>query len=154
MRWLTVAVAASACVLWGCGPKVQAQGAPAPAATADGDKGPDVDTMMARENEPSPKHPIELFDGLSKGEIEGKTAPRPECKKDDDGFRTCTLDVDLGKAPDGSPSNIGCAFSTRLRSFGPMIKELLQESGLNEMPVIEVKVGCRNGDSTPRSTNV
>jgi hypothetical protein len=127
-----------ACLLSGCGgKKVEGQGARAPHDAEDA--AARITKMMARENGPFSKHKIELLEGLATGEIEAREAPRPECQKDEDGFRVCSIGVDLGKDADGDPNSIGCAVTTKLGAFGPTIKALLREGDLEETPTVEVK---------------
>jgi hypothetical protein len=95
--------------------------------------------MMRRENGPFETHALSTLDGFAVGEIESRTAPRPECDKTSTGGVACSFEVDLGADADGDANNIVCRTTTDFQAFGPQLKEFLGEWKLSEVPQLEAR---------------
>jgi hypothetical protein len=95
-----------------------------------------VKRWMAREMPAAGMQRVELLEGLASGEIESKTALKPECDKNDSGAEYCGISADLGKDEDGDDCNVVCAVTDDLPVFGLMLKKHLGDNNLDETPTI------------------
>ena len=95
-----------------------------------------VKKWRARELPAQPQRALALLDGLATAEVESLSQPKPSCKKSSSGGSLCSFEVDLGKDADGDDSGIYCTVATDQPVFGVMVKELLAQQRLNEMPTL------------------
>ncbi len=88
---------------------------------------------MAHEYHGLGTHPVRLLDGVVKGSVEARTAPKHECETNNAGFG-CKVELELGEDAGGDLHAIHCLVSTDFEPFGPIVKAFLGPTWLIEPP--------------------
>ena len=91
--------------------------------------------LTQREHDPQPLHDVELLGGLASARVEGRVAPRVECKEAD----SCTVHLEMGDLPlTDEPAEILCMVNTIPLPFGYLLKKGQAGAGLAEVPQLTV----------------